>query len=195
MPREGRGHPRLQGHMPSTNDGYLQAVPGDQPINRPFVGFYSNQGDHEMSRIPPTDRGYIGHMGIHNEQPPPYEKLDNNQPIEVRHTTSEEKNDAENNTHGKTYQKLADNQPIGAMSSDQPIEARNTNYGEWITIGGEMNDENVTGQASEELVDYQAIEVSNSVYIERKAYDSNTFKNGLEEKNVDEKYLDEQTEK
>ena len=179
IPREGRGHPQVQGHMPSANDGYLQVVPGDEPINRPFVGFYSNQGDYEMARIPPTDRGYIGHVGIHNEQPPPYE----------------EKNDTENNTGGKNYEQLADNQPIGAMSSDQPIEARDTNNGEWITIKGEMNDENVIGKASEKLADYQPKEASNSVYAERKAYDNSAFENGLEETNVDEKYLEEQTEK
>ena len=195
IPIEGRGHPRVQGHMPSANDGYLQAVPSDQPINRSFVGFYSNQGDHEMARIPPTDGGYIGHLGIHNEQPPPYEKLDNNQPIEAKHTTSEEKNDTENNTPGKNYEKLADNQPIGAMSSDQPIEARDTNYGEWITIKADMNDENFIGKASEQLADYQQKGGSNCVYAERKAYDNNAFENGLEEKNVDEQYLDQQTEK
>ena len=212
-PREDQGHPQVQGHMPSANGGYLQAVPRNQPIlnfNQPFAGFYSNQGDYEMSRMPSTDGGYIGDVGIHNDQPPPYEKLDNNQPIGARHTIYEEKNDAVNNAQGKTYEKLADNQPIEAMDSNQIVEARNTIYEE---SNNDENDENAaTGKAYEKLANYQPKESSNSVYAERKAYDNSAFENGHEEKNVnendnrafenrsqeknvDEKYLEEQTEK
>ena len=197
-PREDQGHPQVQGHMPSANGGYLQAVPGNQPIlnfNQPFAGFYSNQGDYEMSRMAPTDGGYIGHVGIH-EQPPPYEKLDNTQPIGARNTIYEEKNETEKNAQGKTYEKLADNQPIEAMDSDQIVEARNTIYEESDNVKGEKNGENnASGKAYEKLANYQPKESSNSVYAERKAYDNSAFENGLEEKNVDEKYLDEQTEK
>ena len=195
-PREDQGHPQVQGNMPSANGGYLRAVPRNQPIlnfNQPFAGFYSNQGDYEMSRMPPTDGGYIGHLGIHNDQPPPYEKLDNTQPIGARNTIHEEKNDAGNNADGKTYEKLADNQPTKAMDIDQIVEARNTIYEESNDVKEKNDQNNATGIAYDKLANYQPKEVSNSVYAEREAYDNSTFKN--EEKNVDEKYLDEQTEK
>ena len=192
-PHDGQGQPALQGHMLSAHGGYLQAVrrsqplhPGSPPINRPFVGFYSNQGDFEMTPMPPVDGGYIGHVGIHNEQPPPYEKLDNNQPIgargsnqpiEARNTIYEEKNVAGNNTYGKTYEKLTNN---------QPIEARNTIYEERNNIKVEKKDEyDATGKAYEKLANWKPTETTNSVHEERKEYDNSNVR--IDEKNVDEK--------
>ena len=145
--------------------------------------------------MPPVDGGYIGHVGIHNEQPPPYEKLDNNQPIgargnnqpiEARNTIYEEKNVAGNNTHGKTYERLTNNQPIGAPNTDEPIEARNTIYVEGNNIKVEKKDEyDATGKAYEKLANWKPTETTNSAHEERKEYDNSNVR--IDGKNVDEK--------
>ena len=82
------------------------------------------------------------------------------QPIGARNTIYEEKNETEKNAHGKTYEKLADNQPTEVMDSDQIVEARNTIYEESNNVNEEKNDENnATGKAYEKLANYQPKEV------------------------------------